>query len=199
MVTVLPALDRVDEPWRNGGGSTRQVAALAGPHGIDWRLSMARVDADGPFSVFPDTTRTIMVMDGGEMSLNVAGTEVRIGQEPYTFDGAATTHGALRGSAVTDFNVMVRRGRYGASTERLAGRSAFTVPSAVTAQPCTVVVVAPSAGAHLQIEELDLDLQLGAYDAVMIDRVTAPLNGIIASAGSAVTVALTPDRGLRRP
>ncbi|MHA6695035.1 HutD/Ves family protein [Homoserinimonas sp. A520] len=192
-VTLLPAADRTDEPWRNGGGSTRQIAALDGPDGWSWRLSMARVEADGPFSVFPGVTRTILVMDGDEMELNVAGRQVRLGAEPFTFDGAAETHGALLTSAVTDFNVMVRRGEYSASTERMpAGQSSFAVPGDTTGSPSTVIVVAPATGAHFEVEQLGLDLALAGYDAVIIEEVTTPLHGIVTSTGSGVRVVLTP-------
>lgn len=195
-VTVLLAADRVDEPWRNGGGSTREIAAQTGPDGLAWRLSMAKVETDGPFSVFPGITRTIMVMDGDEMSLNVAGAEVRIGSEPFTFDGAATTHGALRGSPVIDFNVMVRRGLFSASTERIvAGTSSFSVPAAGTSARCTVFVVAPASGARLEIAELGLELELSSYDAVRIDGVATPLDCRAQSTGSIVAVTLVHDDG----
>ncbi|MHA6668367.1 HutD/Ves family protein [Homoserinimonas sp. A447] len=192
-VTLLPAAERTDEPWRNGGGSTRQIAALTGPDGWLWRLSMARVEADGPFSVFPGVTRTILVMDGDEMELDVAGSRVCLGAEPFTFDGAAETHGALRTSAVTDFNVMVRRGEFTADTQRIpAGQGCFTVPGETTGSPSTVIVVAPATGAHLEVEQLGLDLALAGYDAVMIEEVTTPLHGIATSTGSGVSVVLTP-------
>jgi environmental stress-induced protein Ves len=40
-------------PWKNGGGVTREL--LAWPGGGDWqvRISVAEIEADGPFSSFP--------------------------------------------------------------------------------------------------------------------------------------------------
>lgn len=195
-VTMLLAADRVEEPWRNGGGSTREIAALPGPHGPVWRLSMARVEADGPFSVFSGVTRTIMVMAGDEMSLNIAGVEVRIDSEPFTFDGGAVSYGALRGSAVTDFNVMIERGQYDSSTQRIAaGRSEFDVPSDLSGFSCTVIVVAPASGAYLEIKQLGIDVALSAYDAIMIDGATMPLHCQMTSPDSGALVVLTPDQG----
>lgn len=194
-VTRLLAADRVDEPWRNGGGSTRQIAALGGPGGWRWRISMARVESDGPFSLFPGVTRTILVMDGDEMELDIAGTRVRLGSEPFTFDGAAVTHGALLASAVTDFNVMVRRGEFSATTERMpAGRSSFAVTGR-TGLPSTVIVVAPAVGAKLEVEQLGLDIAMSGYDAVLIEEATTPLHGVMTSSGSGVTVVLTRTSG----
>jgi environmental stress-induced protein Ves len=154
------------------------------------------VASDGPFSVFPGVTRTILVMDGEGMSLKVDGAEVRLGAEPFTFDGAAVTHGSLLASAVTDFNVMVRRGEFTATTERIpAGRS----PLAVTGRsgsPSTVIVVAPAAGAQLKVEQLGLDVAMDGYDAVMIEEVTMPLHGMVTSPGSGILVILTPERAV---
>ena len=58
---VLRAADYPRMPWKNGGGETAEI--LVEPAGapldsFDWRLSMARVAADGPFSLFPGVERT---------------------------------------------------------------------------------------------------------------------------------------------
>ena len=54
-------------PWKNGGGTTRQVACWppgAGSDDFDWRVSIATIAASGPFSTFPGIDRTIMLLDG---------------------------------------------------------------------------------------------------------------------------------------
>jgi environmental stress-induced protein Ves len=131
------------------------------------------------------------------MSLDVNGTVVQLGAEPFTFDGDAVTHGALLASAVIDFNVMVRRGAFSATTERMpAGSSPFAV-TGDTGSPSTVIVVAPPEGARLEIEQLGLDVALAGYDAVMIEEVTAPLRGMVTSTGSAVSVVLRRPRAAR--
>ena len=64
---LLPAADRVPVPWKNGGGVTREVAAFPDGAGFDdflWRISMAEVRADGPFSVFPGVDRVLAVLEG---------------------------------------------------------------------------------------------------------------------------------------
>ncbi len=43
-------------PWKNGGGETAEIAVF--PPSADlsefgWRISMATVSSDGPFSAFP--------------------------------------------------------------------------------------------------------------------------------------------------
>lgn len=98
------------QPWRNGGGQTRELAAEPGGHGFAWRLSIADVDAGGPFSAFPGVDRVITLCDGPGMSLLVDGVEHELApDEPFRFPGEAKT--SCRISAPTrDLNVMTRRG-----------------------------------------------------------------------------------------
>jgi environmental stress-induced protein Ves len=103
-------------PWKNGRGRTTEIAS--GPpgaplDGFDWRVSVADVDADGPFSQFPGIERTIALIAGGGMRLAIGGrdVEIRAPFEPYTFDGEEAAHCTLIAGAVRDFNLMVRRDR----------------------------------------------------------------------------------------
>lgn len=55
------------QPWKNGGGETIEIAAHpvgATTDNFDWRISMARVEGDGPFSTFPDIDRTLTILEG---------------------------------------------------------------------------------------------------------------------------------------
>jgi uncharacterized protein len=56
-------------PWRNGGGSTREVFRCGDPDAFRWRLSIARVERAGPFSAFPHHQRQIALLDGGPLEL----------------------------------------------------------------------------------------------------------------------------------
>lgn len=113
---ILRAKDYKRMPWKNGGGETQEIAVF--PEGasvgdFDWRLSMATVATDGPFSVFPGIDRIITIIDGDAMTLSIEGREpVLLDQssEPYAFPGDAPTSGALRNGTIADLNLMVRRG-----------------------------------------------------------------------------------------
>ena len=61
------------QPWKNGGGTTREL--LAWPTGADWRvrLSVAEVVADGPFSRFEGVQRWFAVLGGAGVRLVVNG------------------------------------------------------------------------------------------------------------------------------
>lgn len=101
-------------PWKNGGGSTTELA-IGPPEAtladFDWRLSIAHVAADGPFSSFPGIDRTLVLIEGAGIDLIVDETHNRLrpGTPPLSFDGAATTAGALAAGPIRDFNVMSKR------------------------------------------------------------------------------------------
>jgi environmental stress-induced protein Ves len=113
----LPAASFRRMPWKNGGGETIEIAAFpenAGLEGFDWRVSMARVAAAGPFSIFPETDRTLAVIEGGALLLHFAPHEtVPLTQdsEPFFFPADVPVSATLPAGAITDLNVMTRRGR----------------------------------------------------------------------------------------
>ena len=54
-------------PWKNGGGETTEIAVSpegAGLDDFDWRVSMARVESSGPFSLFAGIDRTLAILEG---------------------------------------------------------------------------------------------------------------------------------------
>lgn len=110
----LPASQRAAQPWKNGGGVTREVAAQppgAGMDGFDWRVSIADVGTDGPFSLFPDIDRTLTILSGGGIALDIdGGAHDLLPGRPFAFPGDRPASATLLGGPVTDLNVMSRRG-----------------------------------------------------------------------------------------
>ena len=102
-------------PWSNGGGVTRELLRLPAGSGDDWtlRISVADIDADGPFSPFPGVTRWFAVVDGDGVRLRFAdrALDVRRGDAPLRFDGAGAPGCALLAGRTRDLNVMVRSER----------------------------------------------------------------------------------------
>jgi environmental stress-induced protein Ves len=103
-------------PWKNGGGSTREV--LCWPPGsdldhFDWRVSIATIAKDGPFSVFAGVDRRIMLLRGAGVQLAGEGVRHHLDTpfEPLTFSGDLALQCALLGGESTDFNLMTRRAR----------------------------------------------------------------------------------------
>ena len=54
--------------WKNGGGVTREVAKSPSQAPF-WRVSIANVDQEGPFSSFVDLDRILTVIEGKGMVL----------------------------------------------------------------------------------------------------------------------------------
>lgn len=121
---ILRAADHKRMPWKNGGGETVEVAVA--PQGaaladFDWRISMATVAADGPFSIFPGIDRTLSILSGNGMSLAIAGQRPVLltqASQPLAFAADVPVMATLADGAITDLNVMTRRGRLVHDVER---------------------------------------------------------------------------------
>ena len=104
------------EPWRNGGGVTREIARH--PRGAsdgswDWRVSIAEVGKAGDFSAFPGMERVISVIDGELLVLTVDGEEHAMERyRPFRFSGDAATSSALPTGDIRDLNVIARRSAF---------------------------------------------------------------------------------------
>lgn len=117
-------------PWKNGRGETIEIARAPREGEFDWRVSIATVDADGPFSTFPGCDRVIVILEGAGMILahREVGTEVSVGSlEPWSFRGDWTTHCMLRDGPVRDFNVITRRNAVEATVSVLRIHGARTI------------------------------------------------------------------------
>ncbi len=121
-------------PWRNGGGTTRELACFPAGAAMDsfaWRVSIADIRAAGPFSAFPGIDRIITLLDGDGVRLHTG--DGRIDHRldtplaPFAFPGEADIHAALIGGDTRDFNVMTRRQDWQAQVDILRGAS--TLPA----------------------------------------------------------------------
>lgn len=105
--------------WRNGGGLTRPLAEGHAGHAaaahldeIAWRISLADITADGPFSVFPGMDRHAVLLGSGGVALSgPSGQTWAWPLAPVSFPGEAQLD-AQRQAGTRDarfFNLMVRR------------------------------------------------------------------------------------------
>jgi environmental stress-induced protein Ves len=111
---VLDPRDYRVMPWRNGLGTTTEIAVAPPGAALDefvWRVSVAEIGASGPFSAFPGYDRVLMQLEGAPMMLSHdGGGEHRLALlEPYRFAGELATRCTLDAPPARDFNVMVRR------------------------------------------------------------------------------------------
>jgi hypothetical protein len=113
MTNVLSHKGRRSNPWKNGGGTTAEV--LSAPEGTSlsdfaWRVSIADVTHDGPFSEFRGVDRIIMVIEGAGMVLSVDGVEhILEPMRPFNFSGDVATTARLIDGPTRDINIMTRR------------------------------------------------------------------------------------------
>jgi environmental stress-induced protein Ves len=98
-------------PWKNGGGITHE--AIREPSAGDyfrWRVSIAQIDASGPFSTFGGYDRKMVLLQGAGIELSFGDGETRVLRrvgELVEFDGAVATHCDLIGGPCVDLNLMV--------------------------------------------------------------------------------------------
>jgi hypothetical protein len=141
-------------PWKNAAGTTQEIAispSLANASEADfiWRVSIADVTVDAPFSRFPGYDRLIMLLDGAGMTLESGTTgaltlDKRL--QPMALPGELAVTAKLKGGPCRDFNVMTQRTKARArlSVHRIAGAAlavsgdseamlAFAVAGAITA------------------------------------------------------------------
>lgn len=138
--------DVLPVPWRNGGGVTRELAVSPGQGEWQWRMSVAEVESNGPFSRFEGMDRWFAVLDGAGVRLDVAGQEYLLTQNSaaFYFDGGATTDCTLVNGRTQDFNLMVRRGGTSAHMQRINTRTHITLNA-----PKTIAVYAMNTGASM--------------------------------------------------
>ena len=118
-VLALPANEYRRERWKNGLGWTREI--LRWPRDAedwDWRLSIAEVDKDGPFSAFPGVDRELVLLSGEGMRLRFEdGEEVTLNppHDRVRFSGERALQAELVAGPTRDLNLMWRRDRVEAS------------------------------------------------------------------------------------
>jgi environmental stress-induced protein Ves len=114
---IIRFADLKPEPWRNGGGVTRQVAsypeAASADGSWDWRVSIADVSKAGDFSPFPGMERVLTVIDGELLLLTVDGAEHPLEKyRAFRFPGGASTYASLPTGDIRDLNVITRTGSF---------------------------------------------------------------------------------------
>ncbi len=100
------------QAWKNGAGITHQLARSDDQSGMRWRVSIAEVASDGPFSRFEQTDRIIMLLQGKGFCLHGAEDQPRVLDKallPFAFAGETAIDCTLIAGPVRDFNLMTRR------------------------------------------------------------------------------------------
>lgn len=109
---VIAANEYRRERWKNGTGWTREILRMPDQADWNWRLSIAEIERDGPFSVFPGVDRELVLIRGNGLRLRFSDGEVRELQPPHgriRFAGERDVGSELLDGPTHDFNLMWRR------------------------------------------------------------------------------------------
>ncbi|CCQ10454.1 Conserved hypothetical protein (perhaps related to histidine degradation) [Pseudoalteromonas luteoviolacea B = ATCC 29581] len=116
-ITLIHPTEFKQVPWKNGKGITTELAINAGAtiENFTFRISIASVNEDGPFSNFSGYTRHLVLLSGNGLHLSIGSESIALGltslslEKPLdcvTFDGGSLTHGKLISGSIRDFNVI---------------------------------------------------------------------------------------------
>jgi uncharacterized protein len=177
---IFRSVDYVARPWKNGGGTTRDIALS--PSGasldtFDWRLSLAQVDRDGPFSRFDNVDRTLVLLSGA-MTLHENDRRIDlVRNDPFTFEGERAIEATVAGGSTLDFNVMTRRGRasHTARCETFSKRADVEMRTG-----STVVLFALEYGLIVDGEQLDV------HDTAIITAQSVSVSAAVRAAAALV-------------
>ncbi|WP_181035117.1 HutD family protein [Arthrobacter sp. B0490] len=143
--SIVRTQDVAPSAWRNGAGTTREIAACraAGSAAdFDWRISVADLRHDASFSRFPGIDRTFLLASGAGVVLEIAGTAVALEEWQATaFPGEDEVSVALPRGPATAVNLMTARSHTGTM-------SVLPVDGAHPLTPATVAVLVLEGGAR---------------------------------------------------
>lgn len=100
------------ERWKNGRGWTREIARSPDDDQWLWRLSIAEIEDDAPFSRFEGIERELVLLSGNGLALHFEDGTERVLHPPHDrlrFAGEETIEGRLLDGPTQDFNLMWRR------------------------------------------------------------------------------------------
>jgi len=174
-IRLLQPEDYRRMPWKNGLGMTTEIAVSpmdAGFDGqsFDWRVSIADVEKDCEFSLFPGHDRSIVLIDGAGMELGFDSVSPhRINQlhVPFKFKGEYQTWCRLLDGPVHDFNVMSRREKFKHTCEVLAS------PSTIHWKPDTEILLIYCLESRLSLEGFqDMKVEISKGRTLILDKRT---------------------------
>ncbi|MBT5072773.1 MAG: HutD family protein [Kordiimonadaceae bacterium] len=114
MIKIISPEQFKHVPWKNGQGSTTELAINDGGNvdSFKWRLSIASVIKNGVFSDFSGYFRNLVLIEGQGITLehdqaktDKLDTLLSIAK----FDGTSRTLGLLKSGPIKDFNIMTNK------------------------------------------------------------------------------------------
>lgn len=190
---VIPANEYRRERWRNGCGWTREIHARAATHphsGWDWRLSIAEIEQDAPFSAFPGIDRELVLLAGNGLRLRFDDGQVHELLPPHgrlCFAGERAVRGELLDGPTQDFNLMWRRD----AVDAQLWHRPLVGPMVVFAEPGTVWAIHLIAGQARFADDSGLP-DLAAADTALLQADDTRLRHVLDGGGEALLIRFQP-------
>lgn len=150
--------EHVAMPWANGRGTSYEIASDRNEAGEwTWRLAMAPVHEDGPFSRIECVNRFLAVIEGAGMTLLVDRKKLQC--QPFQvvqFRGEAVTEAVLLNGPILDINLMIRRND---------ATGSMRIEDQPGGLPGAHIVVAVNGDARLTCD--GTHVELGQHDALL--------------------------------
>lgn len=190
---VVGPADRRVVQWANGRGTTAIVTRVPDTDEWAWRLSLADVVEDGPFSSLPGIDRWIAVARGGRMALQAGAPDEFMStvldetHGAVSFSGDGDTSCRVLDGPLVDVNLMLRRGRAAGALdvqELGAGERWSWAVRAVVVLSGRVELVA------VGDDVAGVVLDGATFDAVVIDGSQDALVSLVAAGPARLAVAL---------
>ena len=145
-------------PWANGRGTSYEIASDRSDAGEwTWRLAMAPVNEDGPFSRIECVNRFLAVVEGAGMLLSVDRKKMQCKpMHVVRFRGDAITEAVLTDGPITDINLMIRR-------KEAEGEMAVVSDSGLLNEASIIVALGGSA----QVKCGDSTIELERHDSIL--------------------------------
>ena len=187
---VVPANEYRRERWRNGAGWTREIAAEPAKGEWAWRLSIAEIEQDAPFSRFEGIDREIVLLSGNGVRLRFDDGNVHALEPPHgrlRFAGEAGVHGELIDGATQDFNLMWRR----EAIDAQLWHRPLVGPMVIFADPGTTWAVYLIAGQARFADDSKLP-PLAAGDTALLQAGDVRLRNVLDGGGEVLLAQLRP-------
>ena len=145
-------------PWANGRGTSYEIASDRIESGEwTWRLAMAPVNEDGPFSRIECANRSLAVVEGAGMLLSVDRKKLQcLPMQVVRFRGDAITEAMLTDGPILDINLMIRR--------KVADGEIEIVSDAGVLEGASIVV---AVGGSAQAKCGDSTIDLERHDSIL--------------------------------
>jgi environmental stress-induced protein Ves len=153
-------------PWKNGGGTTQSLICWPSPSQWVFRMSVARIDSDGPFSEFMGVERWFAVLRGNGVTLQFPDRRVVLGHKDpaLQFSGETACQCSLTRGPTLDFNLMVQGiSAKMARIDRLAYIGNFKSQT-------TLAIFVVEAGGYIQINHQTQELNTESLYWITLDQ-----------------------------